>query len=98
MEQVRIAVVGVGSLGESHVRVIKELSSVYLSGIYDISQRRADEIAQKYDTKTYANLTEIVEDATAVTVVVPTTAHYAVASYMLSNNLHTFVELSLIHI
>ena len=51
MEQVRIAVVGVGSLGESHVRVIKELSSVYLSGIYDISQRRADEIAQKYDTK-----------------------------------------------
>jgi len=92
LEQVRIAVVGVGSLGESHVRVIKELSSVYLSGIYDISQRRADEIAQKYDTKTYANLTEIVEDATAVTVVVPTTAHYAVASYMLSNNLHTFVE------
>ncbi len=92
MDLIRTAVIGVGRLGEAHARVLADLPDVHLAGVYDIRNERAEEVARRYDTKAYHSLAEVVEDATAVTVVVPTTAHYEVGSFTLSQGLHTFVE------
>ena len=79
-------------MGEAHARVLANLPNMHLAGVYDICERRANQVARRYNTKTYTSLAELVRDVTAVTVVVPTTAHHEVASYTLSKSLHTFVE------
>lgn len=68
------------------------MPGIHLSGVYDIRSERAEEIAHRYRTRTYGGLSELAGDADAVTVVVPTTAHCEVASFTLSQGLHTFVE------
>lgn len=92
LDRLRTAIVGVGSLGEAHARVLADQQDMHLAGVYDICEKRAAQVARRYNTKTYGSLSELVKDVTAVTVVVPTTAHYGVASYTLSKGLHTFVE------
>ncbi len=92
MDLLRIAVIGVGRLGEAHARVLAGMPGIHLSGVYDIRSERAEEIAHRYRTRTYGGLSELAGDADAVTVVVPTTAHCEVASFTLSQGLHTFVE------
>ena len=92
MDPLRIAVIGVGRLGEAHARVLAGLPGVHLAGVYDISGERTEQVARRYGTKAYGSLSELAGDAAAVTVVVPTTAHGEVASYTLSQGVHTFVE------
>lgn len=92
MEPLRTAVIGVGRLGEAHARVLADIPSVHLTGVYDIRGERSEQVARRYGTKAYGSLAELVGDVAAVTVVVPTTAHCEVASYTLSRGLHTFVE------
>ncbi|SVE13121.1 uncharacterized protein METZ01_LOCUS465975, partial [marine metagenome] len=53
---------------------------------------RAREIANRHDTAVLPDLEAVCEAAEAVSVVVPTTGHFEVASYMLDSGLHTFIE------
>ncbi len=52
-EKIRVAVIGVGHLGEYHVQKYKALSMVELVGVVDIKPDRANEIAKRYNTKAY---------------------------------------------
>ncbi|MDE2727640.1 MAG: Gfo/Idh/MocA family oxidoreductase [Gemmatimonadota bacterium] len=92
MDDLRMAVIGVGRLGEAHARVLSGMPGVLLSGVYDIREERAEEVARRYDTTALGSLSRVVEEADAATVVVPTTAHCEVASFTLAEGLHTFVE------
>ena len=92
MDPLRIAVIGVGRLGEAHARVLAGMPGVQLSGVYDVREDRAEEVARRYGTKALGSLSRVTEEADAATVVVPTTAHYEVASFVLSQGMHTFVE------
>lgn len=92
MDLLRTAVIGVGRLGEAHARVLAGMPGVELSGVYDVREERAKEVARRYGTKAFDSLSRVAEEADAVTVVVPTTAHCEAASFVLSRGLHTFVE------
>ncbi len=92
MDPLGTAVIGTGRLGEAHVRVLADLPGVRLTGVYDLRAERAEQVARRYGTKVYGSLPELVREADAATVVVPTTAHCEVASFTLSRGLHTFVE------
>ncbi len=92
MDPLRIAVIGVGRLGEAHARVLAEIPGVKLSGVYDVREDRAEEVARRYGTNALDSLSRVTEESDAATVVVPTTAHYEVASIVLSRGMHTFVE------
>lgn len=88
----KTAVIGVGRLGEAHARVLAGMPGVQLSGVYDVREDRAEEIARRYGTDALDSLEQVAEAADAVTVVVPTTAHGEVASFALSRGMHSFVE------
>ena len=92
MDPLRIAVIGVGRLGEAHARVLAGMPGVKLSGVYDVREDRTKEVARRYGTKALDSLSRVTEEADAATVVVPTTAHHEVASFVLSKGMHTFVE------
>ncbi|MXY96428.1 MAG: Gfo/Idh/MocA family oxidoreductase [Gemmatimonadetes bacterium] len=92
MDALRMAVIGVGRLGEAHARVLAGMPGVRLCGVYDVREERADEVAHRYGTTALDSLSRVAEEAEAATVVVPTTAHCEVASFTLAQGLHTFVE------
>ena len=64
--QVRIGVIGVGHLGQHHVKHYKTLDNVELIGVFDINRERSSEIAQKFDVKVFDDLNSILEEVDAL--------------------------------
>ncbi len=92
LDPVGLGVVGVGSLGFHHARLLRELPESRLAGIYDIDPVRAAFVASELDTKAYASLEQLLEDVDAVTVAVPTSAHFEVARTALEHDCDLLIE------
>ncbi|MBN1385324.1 MAG: Gfo/Idh/MocA family oxidoreductase [Elusimicrobia bacterium] len=88
----KIAVVGIGSLGQHHARVYSQIDGIELFGICDIDKKRADKIAGKLNTQTFTDYKELLGRVHAVSIVVPTPLHYQVAKDFLEANIHCLVE------
>lgn len=76
---VRVAVVGVGYLGQHHARVYSELENVELAGVVDKDLARAKEVAARHSCKAYENYKEILQASDALSIAVPTIFHYDIA-------------------
>ena len=92
MAKLKCGVVGVGQLGQHHVRIYRELPGVELVGIYDTNRSRMDEIARSYCTKAYQSLDSLIEDVDAVSLAVPTTSHFEVGRSILEQGRHVLIE------
>lgn len=88
----KIAVVGTGGWGKNHLRVFHDLGM--LTCLCDVDAERAAQWAHKYDCKAYTSVDKMLESERldAVTVCVPTTLHFEVASKVLKKRINTFVE------
>jgi predicted dehydrogenase len=89
---VPVAVVGVGALGQHHARVYAELPEARLVGVYDLDAGRAGAVAERYGVRAYADLGELLGEARAVSVAVPTVDHHAVAQALLEAGKDVLVE------
>jgi predicted dehydrogenase len=87
-----VGVVGVGSLGFHHARHYAALPGVRLAGVFDTRPERAAEVAAQLGTEAYPSLEALLGAVAAVSVVVPTSAHHAVALVALERGRHTLVE------
>ena len=93
--KVRVAVLGVGSLGKEHARIYSELAAaghVEFAGVYDISAESARKFAQKYQVRAFASTAEAAAAADALNIVTPTTTHYDIAKALLAGGKHVLVE------
>jgi predicted dehydrogenase len=90
--KLRIAVIGVGHLGEYHVQKYKAHPGVELVGVVDVDNRRVDEIAQRYHTKACAHHQDILKDVDAVSLAVTTEMHFEVAKDVLAEGVHMLIE------
>ncbi|MDO8541874.1 MAG: Gfo/Idh/MocA family oxidoreductase [Opitutaceae bacterium] len=90
--RVRAGVAGVGSLGQHHARIYASLASAELVGIYETNDARAAEICAKYGCRRMATLEELGETCDAVSIVVPTDLHAAVALPLLARGCHLLIE------
>jgi UDP-N-acetylglucosamine 3-dehydrogenase len=90
----RVAVIGVGSMGSNHVRVFRDLDNVDLVAVADRDVKTTEAIAGRYGVRAYADFQEMIdrERPHAVTVAVPTSAHYSVAKCALERGCHVLVE------
>lgn len=90
----RIAVAGVGSMGNNHARLFSQLENVELVGIADIDGQRAQEIGARLEVPAYSDCEQMLREAKpdAVSVVVPTALHEEIASLALSYGAHVLVE------
>ena len=79
MSRVRVAVVGVGHLGKEHARILAGLPEVELVGVVDRNAAQVEQVAQRCQTKAYADHRPLVDQVDAAVVVVPTSSHHAVA-------------------
>lgn len=76
---VRIGVIGVGYLGRHHARIYSELKDAELVAVADADSDRADEIASTYGCRSFSKYTDLFATCDALSIVTPTTTHYAVA-------------------
>jgi predicted dehydrogenase len=89
---VRIGVVGVGSLGYHHARIVRELPGVTCAGIHDVDGARLAEVARNLEVTAHAALEPLLDVADAVVIAVPTGAHEEVAIRCLEGGCHVLIE------
>ena len=89
---INIGVVGVGHLGDFHLKQLGAIPQVFISGLYDINPKRAEEMSFRYNVPVHTSLEELLSASDAVLVVTPTSYHYAVAGRALDADCHLFIE------
>ncbi|MCX6935588.1 MAG: Gfo/Idh/MocA family oxidoreductase [Verrucomicrobia bacterium] len=89
---IKIGVVGVGHMGREHARIYSELSGAELVGVYDTDPAAAKKVADKYRTRIFSSLDEMVDAVEAASIVTPTVTHLAVAEPFLRKGKHILVE------
>ena len=89
---VKIGVVGVGHLGQHHVKHYKILKNVELVGVFDTDKNRALEISNKYNTTAFDELSDLIMKTDALSIVVSTKYHAKVAEICIKNKKHVFIE------
>jgi predicted dehydrogenase len=89
---VRIGVVGAGALGFHHTRILRDVPGAELIGFHESNTTRAAAVASELGVTAFASLDALLDEVDAVSVVVPTPAHYAVAAPALERGLHVLVE------
>jgi predicted dehydrogenase len=87
-----IGVVGAGSLGYHHVRLLRDMPGARFVGFYDSRPDRAAEVARELGVPAFDSYDALVAAADALTVVVPTPAHYEVAKAALARGRHLLIE------
>ena len=92
MRPLRVAVVGVGHLGQHHVRLLSAIDGVELVGAVDTRPERAAAVAAPYDVTPYADAADVIDRVDAVSIAVPTGSHAAVATPFLERGCAVLVE------
>jgi len=90
----KIAVIGVGSMGYNHLRVYSEMGDVQVVGASDLNHERLQLIEDRFSVNTYISYQDLFdkEEPEAVSITVPTAEHEKVAAYALEKGAHVLVE------
>ncbi len=92
MTRLRMAVIGVGHLGQHHARILASLPDVELVGVVDANPEQAQLIAAKLGTTAYEHFGPLIGRVDAVSIVTPTIYHHEVAAAFLKAGVPTLVE------
>ena len=92
MSKVKIAVIGIGYLGEFHAQKYKANKNADLIGVVDTNMQRSEEISNKIGVKSYNDYKSIINQVDAVSIVVPTNLHYKIAKFFIENKKHVLIE------
>ena len=88
----RVGVIGAGALGYHHVRIMREMEDVSFVGFHEARPERAAQVATELGVRAFEDAVALVEACDALTIVVPTPAHFAVAKEAVSRGKHVLIE------
>jgi len=91
-KDIKVGVIGAGRMGQYHVGVYSEMTGVNLVGVADIDETRGAPVAEKYLTSHYTDYRDLFDKVDAVSIAVPTSAHYDIAKECLTAGIHCLVE------
>ncbi|MCD6570785.1 MAG: Gfo/Idh/MocA family oxidoreductase [Deltaproteobacteria bacterium] len=92
MKRLKVAVVGVGYLGEFHAKKYAALPDADLIGVVDINKKRCLKIAREVGCLPYTDYREILDAVDAVSIAVPTTLHGEIAIPFLEKGVAVLLE------
>jgi len=90
--KLRVGVVGTGYLGKFHAEKYTRLDEVELVGVVDTEPATAEAVADKFGVPAYTDHRELLGKVDAVSVVVPTPAHFAVSRDFLEHDVDVLIE------
>jgi UDP-N-acetylglucosamine 3-dehydrogenase len=89
----KVGVVGVGNMGQNHARIYSGLKDCDLVGVADADVVRVEQVAGAYRTKAFIDYKDLMrEGVEAVSIAVPTSMHFKVASFFLNEGVDCLVE------
>jgi predicted dehydrogenase len=88
----RVGVIGAGSLGFHHARILREVAGAEMMGIFDADPARAATVSAELGVRAFATRDALLEAVDAAVVSVPTTAHAEVALAALDAGVHLLIE------
>jgi predicted dehydrogenase len=89
---IKVAVIGVGSIGTHHARIFAGLEGVELVGVVDCNFPRAQKIAAIHNCVAVEAYSELIEKVDAVSIAVPTTLHYKIGMNCLKKGKDILIE------
>ena len=92
MSATRVGVIGAGSLGFHHARILREVAGAEMMGIFDADAARAATVSAELGVRAFASRDALLEAVDAAVVAVPTTAHAEVALAALDAGVHLLIE------
>ena len=88
----RFGVVGTGSLGFHHARILRDVEGVEMVGFHDARPERRAEVASELGIAPHETYASLLDAADALVVAVPTTAHEEVSLAALERGIHLLIE------
>ena len=93
-KKIRLAVIGVGTMGSSHVRDIYSLPDTELVAVCDILKERADQYAAQFNATAYYNYIDLLNQAVldGVVIATPHYDHTPISIDCLHKGIHVLTE------
>lgn len=92
MKKLRAGVIGLGALGQHHVRILSSLDTVELVSVCDTDKKTAQSFADKYNVAYTTDFHTMTDTIDVVSIATPTELHHMVGKHFLSHNVHTLIE------
>ncbi len=92
MAQLRVAVVGAGSFGRNHLRVIRQSGRAALAAVVDINRDRAAEAGAQYECEALTGIDGLEGNIDAAVVATPTITHREIATALMERGIDVLVE------
>ena len=92
MKPLQLAVVGVGSLGQHHARILADMDGVDLVGVVDPRPQQGQQIADRFGTTWHDDFRGLPSSIDGVVIATPTIYHRGPAEHFLQAGVATLVE------
>lgn len=96
MKKIKAGIFGLGHLGKTHLKLVKELcnerSDIELIGIFDTDESKNKNISDELGLKINKKAEELTDKINTAIIVTPTSTHYELATMMISKSINTFIE------
>jgi len=92
MDPIRIVVIGTGSFGRNHVRVLHQSPNARLAGIVDADRDRAAAIGAEFSCPVFAKLEELRGKIDAAVVSVPASLHAEIGCALMAQGIDVLIE------
>jgi predicted dehydrogenase len=92
MTDVRVAVIGAGYLGRFHAQKYAAMNDVSLVGVVDVDRSQAEAVAEEVGTAAFTDMTSLLTKVDAVSIVVPTAAHFETSRAFLERGIDLLIE------
>jgi predicted dehydrogenase len=92
--KVKIGLVGLGSIGGTHIRYLADMDQVEVVGVCDLIKEKADTFATEYNTKAYYNYKDLLNQSglDAIIIAVPHYDHPDIAIDSFQRGIHVMCE------
>ncbi len=88
----RVAVIGAGSFGRHHLRILNQSPAAELAGVVDVDSAKAAAAAAEYGCPAYESVAELAGKIDAAVVAVPTSFHAVIGCALLDAGIDVLVE------
>lgn len=92
MEKTRVAVIGTGHLGNYHLQKYQQIDTCTIVGVCDTNTEAVNGAGECFGCSTHNNHKALIDNVDAVSIAVPTGAHYETAKDFLANGIDVLLE------
>jgi len=92
MDEIKVAVIGVGHLGSIHARIYSQFEGVKLVAVCDTDEAKAKKTAREFRTSWFTDYRDLIGKIDAASVAVPTILHHEISKQLLSKGVNLLIE------